>query len=161
MTTILRTAKLRLARRCHSLQNPHISFTTASKSIDFHALEAKWKVKWAAKENKQDQKRHYWPLAPLRFSMLGVRKPYGYNRGIQVKYHPKKEHQPFDALLPFAIPKDSDEFLKLCESDPQLKLRILDSGLDLARTSIIFDTQDHCNVPRNNGGKLQMQHQFF
>ncbi len=124
MSTIPRTIRLELARCCHLLQKSHASFTTASKGIDFHALEAKWKVRWAAKENKQDQKRDYWPLAPLRLSMLGVRKPYGYNRCIQVKYHPKKEHQPFDSLLAFAMPKDSDEFLKLCESDPQLKLRI-------------------------------------
>ncbi|KAL9034361.1 MAG: hypothetical protein Q9180_005450 [Flavoplaca navasiana] len=160
MNTILRTAKPKLpgaAIRCRI----HVSSTTASKCVDFHALDAKWKVKWAAKENKQDQKRHYWPLAPLRFSMLGVRKPYGYNRSIQVKYHRKKEHLPFDTLLPFAMPKDSDEFLKLCESDPQLKFRILQSGIDLTRTSIIFDAQNHYDLQRNNGGELHMQHQFF
>ena len=133
MNTILRTARLELARRWHPSQKSHASFTTAGKSIEFHALEAKWKVKWAGKEIKQDQQRRYWPLAPLSFSMLRVRKLYGNNRKIQVKYYPKEEHRPFNKLLPSAMPTDSDEFLKLC---------ILKPGLDLARTSIIFDAKD-------------------
>ena len=56
--------------------------------------------------------------------MLGVRKPYGNNRKIQVKYYAKEEHRPFNKLLPFAMPTDSDELLKLCQSRPQLKLCI-------------------------------------
>ncbi|KAL9632476.1 MAG: hypothetical protein Q9204_003780 [Flavoplaca sp. TL-2023a] len=90
--------------------------------------------------------------------MLGVRKPYG---KIQVNYYQKEEHRPFNKLLPFAIPTNSDEFLKLCESRPQLRLYILNSGLDLARTSITFDAKDHYDPQRNKGGEVQMQHRLF
>ncbi|KAL8990832.1 MAG: hypothetical protein Q9169_008024, partial [Polycauliona sp. 2 TL-2023] len=159
MGTILHTARLTLARshqllisRC-KLQVSHASSTIATKHIDFHALEAKWKAEWAAKEHKHDKRRLYRPLAPLRFSMLGVRKPYGNEGKVQVKTRPPQDDEYlFDRLLPFAMPTDSDEFLDLCESDEQLKLCIANSGLDLARTSIIFDDPENCDLRRKNAG---------
>ncbi|KAL8854618.1 MAG: hypothetical protein Q9221_000653 [Calogaya cf. arnoldii] len=126
------------------------SFASAAKTIEFHALESKWKAKWVAKESEYDKTKNsnavYRPLAPLRFAMLGTQKPHDGNEKNQVKVSTGEEGYIFDKRLPFATPKESDEFLKLCERDQQLQLCVPDFGLDLVRTAVIFRSQEHLNL---------------
>ncbi|KAL8667989.1 MAG: hypothetical protein Q9168_007144 [Polycauliona sp. 1 TL-2023] len=153
---MIRLARLTLARLRHSFVSPyivqasHASFITTRNEIDFHGIEAKWRVKWAAKESKIDNKNPYRPLAPLGFSMLGVRKPYGNNEKDELNVCLNEARYLFDRRLPFAKPIDSEGVLELCKSDQQLKSYIQHSGRDPTRTSTIFSAH---GVP--------MQPQFF
>ncbi|KAI4140149.1 MAG: hypothetical protein L6R39_005932 [Caloplaca ligustica] len=111
---------------------------------DFRALEAKWNALWAIKDKKLIERKtptkHFRPLAPLPFSLLGIHPPkkraYRRVRGSHVR-----SNGVFDKLLDFATPKESDQFVRICEEHRHLQVSIKDHGTDLVRTSVIFRSQ--------------------
>ncbi|KAL8907236.1 MAG: hypothetical protein Q9207_001537 [Kuettlingeria erythrocarpa] len=132
----------------------HKSFSTVRKAVDFHAIEAKWKTIWATKESELDKNRYrkddFRPPSPLRFSILGIGNRYSDHGRHRIEGSSSEECGFFGSRLPFATPKESNEFLRLREIDQQLKLCIRDHGLDLVRTSLAVGAQGsqmpHCNV---------------
>ncbi|KAL8650526.1 MAG: hypothetical protein Q9226_005110 [Calogaya cf. arnoldii] len=78
--------------------------------------------------------------------MLGTQNLHDGNEKDQVRVSPREEGYLFDKRILFATPKESDEFVKLCERNQQLQLCIPDFGLDLVRTAVIFGTQEPFNL---------------
>lgn len=162
MKTTLHAARLALARPYKSLAF-HLMYRGLQASsfgvrnkVDFHALDAKWKAKWAAKESEHYKnkccKALFRPLAPLRFSMLGIRKPQGDNEKDQVDASATEGGVIFSRRLPFATPEESDEFLKLRARNQHVQRCVLEVGLDLVRTCIVIgaqgDLSSQCNTAR-------------
>lgn len=123
----------------------HTSSSIVRNTMDFHAIEAKWKTIWAAKEWEHDKSKYCTddlrPLSPPRFSMLGIGNRFSDNERHQAEASSTEECGFFGSRLPFATPKESDEFLSLRKKDQQLQLCIQDCGLDPVRTCIVFGGQ--------------------
>ncbi|KAL8930410.1 MAG: hypothetical protein Q9208_000593 [Pyrenodesmia sp. 3 TL-2023] len=123
----------------------HNSPSAVGKKVDFHAIEAKWNTIWAAKESKLDKSKYrrddFRPLSPLRFSILAMGNRCNIHGRDGVEASSTEECGFFGHRLPFATPKESDEFSTLLEKDRYLQLCIQDFGLDVARTCMVFGVQ--------------------
>ncbi len=113
--------------------------------MDFHAIDAKWTTIWATKETELERSKYgkddFRPLSPLRFSILSIGNRYSDHGRHRVESSNSEKCGFFGSRLPFATPKESDEFLRRCEIDQQLQLCIRDHGLDLVRTSLAVGAQ--------------------
>ncbi|KAL8833597.1 MAG: hypothetical protein Q9170_004180 [Blastenia crenularia] len=140
-----RTSLASSSPQCYAVLRFHACSSHASFKTGFHALEAKWKANWAAKEEAMVGKKHcgktYHPFSHLPFSVLGTwkscEKGSGHSQIGQVRRRNFSFDNPvFDNLFCFSMPKESELFTRLCRDNRQIQTHIQSHGTDLVRACL-------------------------